>query len=365
MQNPNAMHSVHTPIMPPPGSTMNTASISATESCEILDLPSSRPSCSDIPSISTQFERIERIDMDNIKNCHIKLNRKITFCDACKELADAVDNIFTGTAAEDGRQKALINASARAFQVLQSRFSDPHFWEYGLNLFLSLEFQLEQLTKPPRPDSLEASEKGSSIAQPVAAASSTDSPTGYAAGRHQSLDRAHARKEFFQHSLEECRKWKAMAMEMVDEEHRAKSAAIQKQMRLMEERRQNQNRWADAAGMFSAEDLSHLLGFQVVGGEDAPRPAASRNARDELRVVTITSEHKNNTCVVCIEDIPVGQKAKIMPCGHYFHDKCLLTWLETNHVCPLCRAELPTEKTTFDLDADRVAAQGPPPGSIT
>jgi len=353
------------PIVPPPGSAMCTASISATESVEILDLPSSRPSNSDLPSVSTQFERIERIDMDNIKNCHIKLNRKITFCDACKGLADSVDDIFASTSIEDGRQKALINATCRAFTVLQSRFSDPRFWESGLNLFLSLEFQLENLTRKPDETEIDfASAAGSSAFQPTAVKSGAASRTSGDEQYAYPMRQATKRSQLFHEALEDCRKWKRMALEMVDEEHRAQSVALQKQLRLMEERRQNQNRWNDASGMFSAEDLTRMLGFQVVG-EDAPRPAASRNARDNLRLVTITKEHKNTTCVVCLEEIPLGGKAKIMPCGHYFHEHCLLQWLETNHVCPLCRAELPTEKQSFDLDAERIAARGPPPGTLS
>jgi len=39
-----------------------------------------------------------------------------------------------------------------------------------------------------------------------------------------------------------------------------------------------------------------------------------------------------------------GSKLRVMPCSHYFHEQCIFSWLQLNHVCPLCRFPLPTEK---------------------
>jgi hypothetical protein len=44
-------------------------------------------------------------------------------------------------------------------------------------------------------------------------------------------------------------------------------------------------------------------------------------------------------CIICSE--PFDQEASItpLPCNvkHYFHTKCITTWLETKKECPLCR----------------------------
>lgn len=32
-----------------------------------------------------------------------------------------------------------------------------------------------------------------------------------------------------------------------------------------------------------------------------------------------------------------------MPCGHLYHDNCILTWLSKHNSCPSCRFELKTD----------------------
>lgn len=49
-------------------------------------------------------------------------------------------------------------------------------------------------------------------------------------------------------------------------------------------------------------------------------------------------------CSVCLMDFEAGSKLRVMPCSHYFHEQCIFSWLRLNHVCPLCRFPLPTEK---------------------
>jgi len=39
-------------------------------------------------------------------------------------------------------------------------------------------------------------------------------------------------------------------------------------------------------------------------------------------------------CIVCREDLTQGRK---LPCGHILHFHCLLTWLQRQQTCPICR----------------------------
>lgn len=41
------------------------------------------------------------------------------------------------------------------------------------------------------------------------------------------------------------------------------------------------------------------------------------------------------TCIICREEMV--SSVKRLPCGHFFHFKCLKSWLERQQVCPTCR----------------------------
>ena len=49
-------------------------------------------------------------------------------------------------------------------------------------------------------------------------------------------------------------------------------------------------------------------------------------------------------CAVCLEPLSGADVCdswgSAHPCGHVFHEKCLLSWLERSHRCPLCREPL-------------------------
>ncbi|KAK7494930.1 hypothetical protein BaRGS_00013809 [Batillaria attramentaria] len=44
------------------------------------------------------------------------------------------------------------------------------------------------------------------------------------------------------------------------------------------------------------------------------------------------------SCVICLEEFTSGTHLCGLPCGHVFHHKCILTWLNRDHhFCPVCR----------------------------
>ncbi|TYI29143.1 hypothetical protein ES332_A05G296100v1 [Gossypium tomentosum] len=51
---------------------------------------------------------------------------------------------------------------------------------------------------------------------------------------------------------------------------------------------------------------------------------------------------REDECVICLEEFVEGEEVASMPCGHGYHDGCIVKWLETNHICPLCRYEMST-----------------------
>ncbi|KAK9116834.1 hypothetical protein Sjap_015781 [Stephania japonica] len=67
---------------------------------------------------------------------------------------------------------------------------------------------------------------------------------------------------------------------------------------------------------------------------------ASRSAIDNLEKSTLLDECYN--CSICLEDMEIGiDEVMRLPCSHAFHPYCIIKWLGTNHVCPLCRFVLP------------------------
>lgn len=225
------------------------------------------------------------------------LRTKKSFTAACYELAKLCERADSLPPDAD----AVRAMAEGTFTVLQARFSNPKFWQAGLDLFLAIEFHLP------------------SIAGAVA--------------------------------------WREAAMEEVDEEARERAREQARRRRLEEDRVHNKGLFGDAVTPITMAELMAANGIVAVDADEEQRPAMSRDARDELRVVTVTQE---DLCVVCQEAMPAGIKAKAMPCGHKFHDECLLSWVKKSNSCPTCRYdELPTEKRHFDDVQRRVFEAGP------
>ena len=47
----------------------------------------------------------------------------------------------------------------------------------------------------------------------------------------------------------------------------------------------------------------------------------------------------NDICSICRVEMSVGS-ARYTPCGHYFHQDCLLRWFYRSVTCPYCNADL-------------------------
>mmetsp|Transcript_64791 Transcript_64791/g.180324 ORF Transcript_64791/g.180324 Transcript_64791/m.180324 type:complete len:331 (-) Transcript_64791:309-1301(-) len=85
--------------------------------------------------------------------------------------------------------------------------------------------------------------------------------------------------------------------------------------------------------------------------ERVPTPRAQTNAGEEpwinmegvavdRRAFEDTIEMRtcsgSEECAICHDSLG-AQEAKMFPCGHFFHEGCILTWFEKQLTCPLCR----------------------------
>jgi len=60
-------------------------------------------------------------------------------------------------------------------------------------------------------------------------------------------------------------------------------------------------------------------------------------------------EPRQATCVVCLEDIEIGEWYKRLPnCEHCFHATCIDQWLLKRATCPICREEIFLDERTLE-----------------
>lgn len=46
-------------------------------------------------------------------------------------------------------------------------------------------------------------------------------------------------------------------------------------------------------------------------------------------------------CAICIDEFEDKEKVRVLPCGHKFHEDCLVPWLTERHAsCPLCKMDV-------------------------
>ena len=38
------------------------------------------------------------------------------------------------------------------------------------------------------------------------------------------------------------------------------------------------------------------------------------------------------SCCICLDEIALGEKTVLLPCGHMFHSDCIITWLKKNNI---------------------------------
>ncbi|XP_061357257.1 uncharacterized protein LOC133301624 [Gastrolobium bilobum] len=78
--------------------------------------------------------------------------------------------------------------------------------------------------------------------------------------------------------------------------------------------------------------------------EDFRMIPASNNVIHSLKKFKVTKQ--DEYCTICMEEFDVsddneGKEVSAMPCDHVFHQQCIVQWLQTSHMCPLCRYPMP------------------------
>lgn len=63
----------------------------------------------------------------------------------------------------------------------------------------------------------------------------------------------------------------------------------------------------------------------------------------ELPLLRCPSSHSTTmsgaVCAICLGAFRRKQGLRLLPCRHFFHERCIDGWLKRRHACPLCRSE--------------------------
>ncbi|KAM4040748.1 uncharacterized protein ACNLHF_012014 [Anomaloglossus baeobatrachus] len=58
---------------------------------------------------------------------------------------------------------------------------------------------------------------------------------------------------------------------------------------------------------------------------------------DILQTRNWSPQEDTGSCVICLTEYQMGEQLTELRCKHKFHQTCILTWLQSNANCPLCR----------------------------
>ncbi|KAK8480889.1 hypothetical protein V6N13_004296 [Hibiscus sabdariffa] len=93
----------------------------------------------------------------------------------------------------------------------------------------------------------------------------------------------------------------------------------------------NQDTWLTRALAESASEFER----------DSYGMVAATEASIEEMLERVEVEARDETCMICLNELEVGFEAARMPCSHGFHGDCIEKWLRQSHYCPICRFEMP------------------------
>ncbi|XP_059654804.1 E3 ubiquitin ligase BIG BROTHER-related-like [Cornus florida] len=102
----------------------------------------------------------------------------------------------------------------------------------------------------------------------------------------------------------------------------------------------NEEAWAwyyDEANEEAGWAMQDSMDYYVL--KLVPASESSIQALDKLK------SSPDDLCTICLENFSDGDLSTRMPCSHIYHEHCIVQWLNTNHSCPVCRFEMPTNLT--------------------
>ena len=57
---------------------------------------------------------------------------------------------------------------------------------------------------------------------------------------------------------------------------------------------------------------------------------------DEVDYFKLKKDFENNECIICLDNMIVGNNIKSLQCGHIYHYECINKWFNVRKECPVC-----------------------------
>lgn len=67
-----------------------------------------------------------------------------------------------------------------------------------------------------------------------------------------------------------------------------------------------------------------------------PPPNVYVSSVEQSELLAITLPDESHLCVICLDEIQVGNHLRALPCQHVFHSHCIRVWLRRKNACPCC-----------------------------
>ena len=57
---------------------------------------------------------------------------------------------------------------------------------------------------------------------------------------------------------------------------------------------------------------------------------------EKIDYFKLKKDFENNECIICLDNMIVGNNIKALQCGHIYHYECINKWFNVKKECPIC-----------------------------